>query len=55
MTDKKKDDTNLSKNMLFNDKINAKTEEMQNSIKDEKLLDADLEYIIEEEENLKEK
>ena len=55
MTDKKKDDTDLSRNMLFNDKINAKTEEMQNSVKDEKLLDADLEYIIEEEEKLKEK
>ena len=55
MTDKKKDDTDLSNNMLFNDTINAKKEEMQSSIKDEKLLDADVEYILKEEEKLKEK
>ena len=55
MPNKKKDDTDLSTNMLFNDTINAKTEEMQNHIKDEKLLDADVDYILEEEEKLKEK
>lgn len=55
MTDKKKDDTDLSTNMLFNDNINAKTEEMQSHIQDEKLLDADVDYILEEEERLKEK
>lgn len=63
MTDKKQDDSNLSKgisknmskNMLYNDKLNDKKAEIANSARDEKLLDADLEYIINEEEKLKEK
>lgn len=55
MTDKKQNDSNLSNNMLYNDKINGVKEKMQNSTRNEKLLNADLEYIIEEEEKLKEK
>lgn len=55
MTDKKQDDSNLSKNMLYNDKLNDKKAEMAKDEKDEKLMDADLEYIINEEEKLKEK
>ena len=38
-----------------NDKLNDIKDDMQNSNKNEKLLDADLEHIIEEEEKLKEK
>lgn len=55
MTDKKKDDTNLSNNMLYNDKLKATKEEIENGARDEKLLAADLEHIIAEEEKLKEK
>lgn len=55
MTDKKQSDTNLSKNMLYNDKINQKKAEIAHSATNEKLLDADLEYILNEEEKLKEK
>ena len=55
MTDKKQSDTNLSKNMLYNDKINQKKAEIAHSETNEKLLDADLEYILNEEEKLKEK
>ena len=55
MTDKKQNESNLSKNTLFNDKISDKKAEIAHSETNEKLLDADLEYIINEEEKLKEK
>lgn len=55
MTDNKNNDKNLSKNMLYNDKLNDKKAEIANSVTNEKLLDADLEYIIKEEEKLNEK
>ena len=55
MTDKNQSDANLSKNMLYNDKINQKKAEIAHSETNEKLLDADLEYILNEEEKLKEK
>lgn len=55
MTDDKKKDGNLSKNMLYNDKLNDKKAEIAHSETNEKLLDADLEYILKEEEKLKEK
>ena len=54
MTDNKNNDKNLSKNMLYNDKLNDKKAEIANSVTNEKLLDADLEYIIKEEEKLNE-
>ena len=55
MTDKKQSSTNLSQNMLFNDKINQKKAEIAHSETNEKLLDADLDYILKEEEKLKAK
>lgn len=55
MTDDKKKEDNLSKNMLFNDKLNDKKAEIAHSETNEKLLNADLEYILKEEEKLKEK
>ncbi|WP_413786252.1 YkvA family protein [Psychrobacter frigidicola] len=55
MTDKKKDDTNLSNNKLYNDKLNGKKEEMLNAARNEKMMAANIEYIIEKEEKLKEK
>ena len=55
MTDNKKKEENLSKNMLYNDKLNDKKAEIAHSETNEKLLDADLEYILKEEEKLKEK
>ncbi|WP_413786889.1 YkvA family protein [Psychrobacter urativorans] len=55
MTDKKNDDTNLSNNKLYNDKLNGKKEEMLNAARNEKMMDANIEYIIEKEEKLKEK
>ena len=41
--------------MLYNDKLNDKKAEIAHSETNEKLLDADLEYILKEEEKLKEK
>lgn len=55
MTDKKQKDTNLSSNMLYNDKLNDKKEQILNSARNKKLLDADIKHIINEEEKLKEK
>ena len=55
MTDDKKKEENLSKNMLYNDKLNDKKAEIAHSETNEKLLNADLEYILKEEEKLKEK
>ncbi|SNT70157.1 Uncharacterized membrane protein YkvA, DUF1232 family [Psychrobacter sp. LV10R520-6] len=51
MSDRKQNDSNLSNKMPHKDE----KAELANDEKNEKLLDADLEYIIEEEEKLKEK